>query len=184
MTPNEHDDDLGLSPNPERYPTDEYEYVPDYEEPRPTAMQLAYLRALVQRTGQTFAYPRTAAQASREIRRLKAAKPSSRIERAVERKRIADAIAAGPDDAARVRDTEIQGFGSSYRDLEEAIMTTPTVTELRRNGNRVGDRVELARYAVPGARERVLYGQRVDGVVRVVDRPRDGGRCYLVEREL
>jgi hypothetical protein len=63
-------------------------------------------------------------------------------------------------------------------------MTTPTVTELVRNGNRVGQRVELARYTVP-AGERVLYGQRVDGVVRVTDNPANGrGRAYLIEREL
>ena len=45
-------------------------------------------------------------------------------------------------------------------------MTTPTVTEIRRNGNPVGERIELARYTVPVG-ERVLYGQRVNGVVRV-----------------
>ena len=49
---------------------------------------------------------------------------------------------------------------------------------------RIGVRVELARYVV-SAGERVLFGQRVDGVVRVVDVPaRAGGRAYLVEREL
>jgi hypothetical protein len=48
----------------------------------------------------------------------------------------------------------------------------------------VGERVELARYTVASG-ERVLYGQRVNGVVRVTDHPAtDGGRCYLVEREL
>ena len=63
-------------------------------------------------------------------------------------------------------------------------MTAPTVTEIRRNGNPFGERVELARYTVP-AGERVLYGQRVDGVVRVTDLPALGrGRAYLVEREL
>ena len=63
-------------------------------------------------------------------------------------------------------------------------MITPTVTEIRRNGNTVGERIELARYTVPvGAR--VLYGQRVNGVVRVTDVPACGhGRAYLVEREL
>jgi hypothetical protein len=117
MTPHQHDGDLGLSPTPERYPSrqDELAYVPDYEEPRPTAKQLAYLRSLANRGGQTFAYPRTAAQASREIRRLQNAQPSSRAERAVERKQIADAIAAGPDDASRVRDSEIHGYGSNCR---------------------------------------------------------------------
>ena len=44
--------------------------------------------------------------------------------------------------------------------------------------------VELARYVVAGS-ERVLRGQRVDGVVRVTDIPATGrGRRYLVEREL
>ncbi len=63
-------------------------------------------------------------------------------------------------------------------------MTTATVTELVRNGNPVGQRVELGRYTVPGG-ERILYGQRVDGVVRVTDVPASGhGRAYLVEREL
>jgi hypothetical protein len=63
-------------------------------------------------------------------------------------------------------------------------MTTPTVTELVRNGNRVGQRVELARYTIP-AGQRVLYGQRVNGIVRVSDVPvAPGGRAYLVEREL
>jgi hypothetical protein len=63
-------------------------------------------------------------------------------------------------------------------------MTTPTVTEIRRNGNPVGERIELARYSVPVG-ERVVYGQRVSGVVRVTDVPACGrGRAYLVEREL
>ena len=43
------------------------------------------------------------------------------------------------------------------------------------------EQVELARYALTRG-ERVLYGQRVDGVVRVTDRPaRGSGRAYLVE---
>jgi hypothetical protein len=65
-------------------------------------------------------------------------------------------------------------------------MTTPTVIETRRNGNPIrdgGGRVELARYSA-GGQERVLYGQRIAGVVRVVDRPVGRGRSYLVEREL
>ncbi len=48
----------------------------------------------------------------------------------------------------------------------------------------VGERTELARYSV-GDRERVLYGQRIDGCVRITDRPASGeGRSYVVEREL
>ena len=63
-------------------------------------------------------------------------------------------------------------------------MSTPTTATGPRRRVRVGERVELARYTVASG-ERVLYGQRVDGVVRVTDRPAiEGGRCYLVEREL
>ena len=63
-------------------------------------------------------------------------------------------------------------------------MTSPTVIELVRNGNRVGKRIELARYNIP-AGERVLHRQRINGVVRVTDNPTAGpGRAYLVEREL
>lgn len=70
---------------------------------KPTARQLAYLRALAQRTGQTFAYPTTMADASAEINRLKQAQLSSRNERYVERKLIADQIATGSLDAAPLR---------------------------------------------------------------------------------
>jgi hypothetical protein len=58
-----------------------------------------------------------------------------------------------------------------------------SATSDRKRG-RTGARVELARYSV-AAGDRVLYGQRVDGVVRVTDVPRQaGGRAYLVERGL
>jgi hypothetical protein len=62
-------------------------------------------------------------------------------------------------------------------------MTTSTITQTRPR-QRIGERVELARYAV-SAGERIIHGQRVDGVVRLTDRPADArGRCYLIEREL
>ena len=80
----------------------------------PVTKQLAYLRALADRAGQTFAYPRTARQASAEIRRLRAQKPSGRVERVLERREIADAVARGPEDAARVDfDRDVTGFGST-----------------------------------------------------------------------
>ena len=63
-------------------------------------------------------------------------------------------------------------------------MTAQATTEIQRAASRVGHRVELARYTVPVG-ERILYGQRVDGVVRVTDVPALGrGRAYLVERQL
>jgi hypothetical protein len=70
-------------------------------------------------------------------------------------------------------------------DLESVIVTTPTVTETRRNGNAVGERVELGRYRTATGEERRVYGQRVATVVRVTDVPAEGkGRAYLVERGL
>lgn len=78
-----------------------------------TAKQLAYLRALAERTGQTFATPRTSREASVEIRRLKSAPTESKVERRIERDGIADAIAAGPQDSARVMPREVTGYGSS-----------------------------------------------------------------------
>jgi hypothetical protein len=50
---------------------------------------------------------------------------------------------------------------------------------------RGSEEVELARYSITGG-ERILYGERIDGVVRVTDRPAVGpsGRSYHVERGL
>jgi len=79
----------------------------------PTSKQLAYLRALAERTGQTFATPRTRRGASVAIRRLKAAPPESRLERMIERDEIADAIGAGAEDSVRVTRNEVTGYGSS-----------------------------------------------------------------------
>ena len=53
----------------------------------PTAKQLAYLRALAERTGQTFATPRTSRDASAEIQRLKAASSRDGIDSARARAR-------------------------------------------------------------------------------------------------
>jgi hypothetical protein len=51
-------------------------------------------------------------------------------------------------------------------------MTTPTVVEPRRTGAIVGERRELARYSVPSG-DRILYGQRIIGVVRFLPGKRD-----------
>jgi hypothetical protein len=154
---------------------------------KPTGRQLNYLKSLADRSGQTFTYPQTAAQASREINRLKHAKASTRTERYLERKQIADQIASGPADAARVAEHEISGHGSSATWAHNRHQE-PTPTEDRPAPRRVtpvvGKRTELARYQLADG-ERILYGQRVDGIVRVTDRPvGSGGRSYLVERGL
>ena len=77
-----------------------------------TRKQLAYLRALAAKTGQTFTLPRTSAEASREIQRLKQARPMTSAELEIERE-IADAVTLGNRDSARVRRSELTGYGSS-----------------------------------------------------------------------
>ena len=79
----------------------------------PTSKQLAYLRALAERTGQTFAMPRTSRDASVEIRRLKAAPAESQLERRIEHDEITDAISTGSQDSVRVTRTEVTGYGAS-----------------------------------------------------------------------
>jgi hypothetical protein len=157
---------------------------------KPTSRQLAYLKSLADRTGQTFTYPQTSRQASQEINRLKHTMPSTRTERYVERKLIADQIATGPLDAARVREDEIHGRGSTATWVQNREQEPPPVEDpgpdasRRRRAPVVSERTELARYTVTEG-ERILYGQRIDGIVRVTDRPaHHGGRAYLVERGL
>jgi len=61
---------------------------------------------------------------------------------------------------------------------------TSTLSQSPPRRGATNEPVELARYTI-GAGERVIYGQRVCGVVRLVDVPAEaGGRRYLIEREL
>lgn len=51
-------------------------------------------------------------------------------------------------------------------------------------GSRTGERVELGRYYA-GREHRIIFGARVNGVVRLTDHPVGGsGRRYLIERGL
>lgn len=84
---------------------------------RPTAKQLRYLRQLAQRTGQTFAYPHTSREASREIARLKhAERDCDRLleadtayrERLEIRRQVTNLT-----DAAAVQPFELTGHGAS-----------------------------------------------------------------------
>jgi hypothetical protein len=62
-------------------------------------------------------------------------------------------------------------------------VSTPAIIETGRVGQ-TNAPVELARYSL-SVGERVIYGQRVLGVVRLVDVPADGnGRRFIIEREL
>jgi hypothetical protein len=102
------------------------------------------------------------------------------------------------DGLVRVTDHPACGRGRSYL-IEPALKCDghqalqALVTDYTRTAVRVNEipmratldarvqQVELARYALTRG-ERVLYGQRLNGVVRVTDRPAWGsGRAYLVE---
>jgi hypothetical protein len=87
---------------------------PDPEEPqvKPTNKQLRYLRDLANTRGQTFRYPNTRAEASAEIRRLRANRPDTRLQRAIERREGERAVGREHLDATAVRREEIHGYGS------------------------------------------------------------------------
>ena len=139
----------------------------------PSSRQLRYLRTLAEQTGTSFTYPATRAQASSEIARL------------VKLKSGADRLPLDlPDNtppeslhyATAVRSDEVSGHGVSAKWANGA--DAPDAP----SPSTVGERTELGRYRV-SAEERVLYGQRVNGRVRLTDRPATpGGRSYLIER--
>ena len=81
----------------------------------PSPRQLNYLKALANRAGQTFTYPKTSRGASREIQRLKGVRPSSRIELEIERLDLAaeQAARAANCDVPVNLDTEVAGHGST-----------------------------------------------------------------------
>ena len=88
--------------------------TPSPAEPRPTSRQLAYLRALAQRTGQTFTWPTTSGAASREIRRLEALPPVSQVDREMERHDwAAETEAREANCDVPIRPHELDGYGSS-----------------------------------------------------------------------
>ncbi len=79
---------------------------------KPTAKQLRYLKTLAEQRGQTFTYPTTSRDASREINRLRQTPRTPRGDVARERHQIADDMATRRGDAARVNPDEIAGYGS------------------------------------------------------------------------
>ena len=85
----------------------------DRDQTKPTAKQLRYLRNLAASRGESFAYPRTRAQASEEIVRLKGRHKTPAAERRREERAVRDRVAAGTTDAATIRDEETSGYGSS-----------------------------------------------------------------------
>jgi hypothetical protein len=82
---------------------------------KPTRKQLAYLRKLAEKTGTTFAYPETRAQASAEIQRLQARPRSGVGDARRERRAVQRDLQIRPDDATAVRARDVRGYGSSAR---------------------------------------------------------------------
>lgn len=76
----------------------------------PTAKQLRYLRTLAQRVGQTFATPRTRAEASNQIRRLKAIRETGFTFAELDAEARTREVHG---DAASVRTWEIAGYGGA-----------------------------------------------------------------------
>ena len=79
------------------------------EDAPPTRKQLSYLRSLARRAGQTFVTPRTRAQASSEIRRLKAVRSSGFTFAEIEAE---NAARMAHFDAPLVRPDEVAGHGA------------------------------------------------------------------------
>jgi hypothetical protein len=77
-----------------------------------TAKQLRYLRSLANQRGESFGYPRSSAEASAEIERLKGRRRQSPLERHIEIDRVRGEVAE-IGDAAAVREDEVVGYGSS-----------------------------------------------------------------------
>ena len=78
----------------------------------PTTKQLAFLKALADRTATTFTYPRTSVEASREINRLRKLAPLTADERSIARRAL-DGDRETLTPASAVRADEIVGYGSS-----------------------------------------------------------------------
>ena len=139
----------------------------------PTPKQLRYLRVLAERTGTTFTPPTSSAEASREIGRLAALKRERGAHRELPDSTEQCVYATAP------QPEETSGWGSSA-----TWRSSPPPRAVTARPSGVGERTELARYSV-SAGERVIYGQRINGCVRITDCPSSGdGRSFLVEREL
>jgi hypothetical protein len=81
--------------------------------PSPTDRQLRFLEDLAKRKGETFTYPHTRAEASREIKRLLGRRSSGAAERRREIQALREEMTRLRGDAAAVRPDELGGYGAS-----------------------------------------------------------------------
>lgn len=80
---------------------------------KPSSKQIRYLQDLALQRGESFVYPKTAAQASAEIGRLKSRRRMSAADRRREARELSRVMAERGGDAAAVRPSELTGYGSS-----------------------------------------------------------------------
>ena len=80
--------------------------------PHPTSAQLRYIKALALQRGRTFEMPQTRSQASSLIDQLKRTPRNTITEQRVDLRAVQDAMQTQAGDAARIRDDELDGFGS------------------------------------------------------------------------
>lgn len=81
--------------------------------PPPTAKQQRYLRRLALERGVSFTPPRTRREASSLIDEMRRRRPELHSDRRRELRDVQADLATGHGDAARIRDDEITGYGSS-----------------------------------------------------------------------
>jgi hypothetical protein len=147
----------------------------------PSARQLRYLRSLALQAGSTFAVPRTRRDASREIDRLLSLRDQDDFLLIRESSIVSDPVVY----ATAADSGEVAGYGSSARwhtTPEREPETIPQSSDPHKSS--VGVPTELARYSVSSG-ERAVYGQRINGHVRITDRSVTGdGRAYVIEREV
>lgn len=79
---------------------------------KPSGAQLRRLRQLAQETGETFGYPSSVGEAGAEIARMEGRPVSSGIEEWMDRVPVRSKVARGARDAASVRGSEIEDYGS------------------------------------------------------------------------
>lgn len=81
----------------------------------PSPEQIQYLKDLAAKTGRSFAWPATGKEASAEIRKLLRKPKTSAGDRRRELREVQSDMASGRGGAARVRDDELSGYGSTGR---------------------------------------------------------------------
>ena len=157
--------------------------------PAATSKQLRFLRTLAEQTGTSFTPPATTHEASREIKRLQALQSGRtpeqrRLERDTARQERHEISAARRGDNAQIRDDELSGHGSTATWNRQVPDTEPIPSyEPVAQPGGTNPMREVGRYSCNNGLERVLYGQRVHGKVRVYDKPADHeiGRSYLID---